>query len=80
MRQYLRNLAWRWLLGLAREHDEEIAAIVRMRLRHGLIEPDRRDLLVDLEARAGGNRNRYRVRASRVSECKLRADQNSVTN
>lgn len=54
MRQYLRNLAWRWLLGLAREHDEEIAAIVRMRLRHGLIEPDRRDLLVDLEARAGG--------------------------
>jgi hypothetical protein len=56
MRRYLRNLVWRWLLGLTREHDEEIVAIVRMRLRHELLmEPDRRALLVILEARAGAD-------------------------
>src|SRR5438552_1051941 len=43
MRCYLRNLAWHWLLGLAREHDGEIAAIVRLRVGHELLmEPDHR--------------------------------------
>src|SRR5437899_4983064 len=54
MRRYLRKLAWRFLIGLAREHDADLAAIVRMRLRHELLmEPDCRALLVVLEARAG---------------------------